>query len=237
VVLATGAYQRPLVPPLGGRLDPGIVALHSSAYRSPAQLPQGPVLVVGAGNSGAEIALELARSGREVWLAGRDTGALPTRLLGRTYWWLVHRVLTQDRALGRRVLRRFRSGGSPLIRTTPRVLRAAGVVRVGRIESVRDGRPVLADGTALDPSAVVWCTGFVPDRSWVDPPLRRALDHHERGAVVGEPGLYLLGTPFQYALTSSFLGGVGRDAAHVADLIAARSREPASSSPLWSGCR
>jgi putative flavoprotein involved in K+ transport len=224
VVLATGAHQRPVVPALAGRLDTALVQLHSSGYRAPGQLPRGPVLVVGAGNSGAEIALELARAGRRTTLAGPDTGALPTRLLGRTYWWLVHDVLTLDRRVGRRVLSRFRGGGSPLIRTTPALLAQAGVERVGRITDVRGGRPVPDGRGPLDVASVVWCTGFAPDFGLLDLPLRFADGYpvHQRGVVAGQPGLYLLGTPLLYALTSSFLGGVGRDAAYLADRIAGR---------------
>ncbi len=229
VVLATGAHQCPNVPALAAELDPGICQLHSSAYRNPGGLPPGPALVVGAGNSGAEIALELARAGRATVLAGRDTGKLPAWLLNRVYWWLMSDVITLERHVGRRVLGKFRTGGSPLIRNTPATLRAAGIDRGGRVTAVAGGMPVLEDGRRLEVASVVWATGFTPDYSLIDFPIATMDGYpvHERGVVPGEPGLYLLGIPMLHALTSSFLGGVGRDAAYLADRITERHRRPA----------
>ena len=234
VVVAMGSYQRPSVPRFAADLSPDVVQLHSSDYRRPDQLPPGDVLVVGAGNSGAEIALELSRT-RRVVLAGRPPGELPfdvasraahavlTRLLLRG---LFHRVLTVDTPVGRRFRRRSAGHSGPLIRTKARHLEAAGVRRVGRVAGVRDGRPVLADGTALDVAAVVWCTGFRPGFEWVDLPLEldaHGLPEHRRGAVPGVPGLYSVGLPFLFAFSSSMVHGVGRDAARVAAAIAARA--------------
>ena len=80
VVVAMATFQRPKVPPFAAELDPGIVQPHSSEYRNLGQLAPGSVLVVGAGNSGSEIAKETARAGRENWLAGRDVGHVPFRI-------------------------------------------------------------------------------------------------------------------------------------------------------------
>jgi putative flavoprotein involved in K+ transport len=85
VIVATGANQQPYVPAFAGGLHPRLVQMHSSAYRRPSQLPEGGVLLVGAGNSGAQIALELAQSGRKVVLSGPDTGSMPRRFLGRVH--------------------------------------------------------------------------------------------------------------------------------------------------------
>ena len=146
VVVATGAFQRPRVPAVAARLDPRIHQLHSSGYRNPWALPDGPALVVGAGNSGAQIALELAAH-RPVWLAGRDTGHLPRRLLGRDLFewlWPVMTRATVDTGLGRRLRERGRRGDA-LIGIPERLLRDAGVRRVGRLDEARDGRPVCGD--------------------------------------------------------------------------------------------
>ncbi|MDF1502127.1 NAD(P)-binding domain-containing protein [Roseisolibacter sp. H3M3-2] len=226
VVVATGPFQRPRVPDLAAALSPGIHQLHSSQYRSPFDLPDGPALVVGAGNSGAQIALELARF-RKVWLAGRDTGHLPRRLLGRDLFdwlWPVMTRATADTALGRRLRARAARGGDALIGIPERQLREAGVVRVGRVAAERGGLPVCGDA-ALQPRVVVWCTGFAPDYAWIDLPVldARGAPRHRRGEAVDAPGLHFVGLRFQHRMTSSLLGGVGRDAAHAAARVAARA--------------
>ena len=226
VVVATGPFQRPSIPAVADRLAPSIHQLHSSAYRSPFGLPEGPALVVGAGNSGAQIALELARF-RKVWLAGRDTGHLPRRLLGRDLFdwiWPVMQRSTLDTRLGRRMRTRARAGGDSLIGIPERVLADAGVVRVGRLTDARAGFPVCAR-EVIQPSVVVWCTGFAPDYRWIDLPVldEHGSPRHLRGVATDAPGLYFLGLRFQHRMTSSLVGGVGEDAAHVAEQIARRA--------------
>jgi putative flavoprotein involved in K+ transport len=232
VVVATGAHPEPRVPDFAPQLDPRILQLHSSAYRNPAQLRAGGVLVVGADNSGAEIALEAARKHR-TWLSGRDPGHLPIDVDGRAYRLFGHlmsflgsHVLTIDTPLGRKARPQFRAGGGPLVRVKPAQLRAASVERVlARTVGVRDGLPVLDDGQVLDVANVVWCTGFTHTLSWIDVPIAREAGwpQERRGAVPSAPGLYFIGLPFLYSLNSSLVVGVGRDAAYLADLIASRA--------------
>jgi putative flavoprotein involved in K+ transport len=186
------------------------------------------VLVVGAGNSGAQIALELARH-REVWLAGRDTGHLPRRLLGRDLFdwiWPLMQRFTLDTRLGQRMRERARGGGDALIGIPEKTIVEAGVKRVGRIEGEQRGWPV-ADGVPIRPRAIVWCTGFVSDYSWIDAPVfdERGVPRHARGVVAEAPGLYFLGLRFQHRMTSSLVGGVGHDAAYVAGEIARRAEQ------------
>jgi putative flavoprotein involved in K+ transport len=225
VIVATGPFQRPRIPAVAAQLAPGIVQLHSSEYRSPFDLPDGPALVVGAGNSGAQIALELARF-RQVWLAGRDTGHLPRRLLGRDLFdwiWPVMTRATVDTRIGRRLRARAARGGDALIGIPERALAEAGVVRVARVTEGRGGLPVCA-GEALQPRVVVWCTGFAPDHSWIGLPIcdGDGQPRHRRGVVADAPGLHFVGLRFQHRLTSSRLGGVGADAAFVAAQVARR---------------
>jgi putative flavoprotein involved in K+ transport len=223
VVVATGPFQQPHIPAFASELDPQIVQLHSSAYRNPDQLQEGGVLVVGAGNSGAEIALELAAT-RRTYLSGRDTGRIPLRL-GHAFWWFLSHVLTVDTPPGRKARQAALGRGTPLIRLRPKDVVAAGVERVPRTTGVRDGQPVLADGRVLGVANVLWCTGFAPDFRWIELPVvgEDGYPVHYRGVVEGEPGLYFVGLQFLYALTSSLIGGVGRDAAYVCEHIAARS--------------
>jgi putative flavoprotein involved in K+ transport len=224
VVVATGAARKPRIPTFAAHLAPSVYQLHSSEYRNPFDLPEGPVLVVGAGNSGAQIALELTRY-RKVWLAGRDTGHLPRRLLGRDLFdwlWPIMGRATADTMLGRRL--RAGSGGDALIGIPERTLRRAGLTRVGRVEEVRGGMP-LCGATALQPSVVIWCTGFTPDHSWMSLPVfdEEGRPRHRRGVASDLPGLFFVGLRFQHRMRSSLIGGVGEDAAFVAEQVVRRS--------------
>jgi putative flavoprotein involved in K+ transport len=234
VVVAMATYQRGKVPPFSKELDPGIVQIHSSGYRNLSQLKDGAVLVVGAGNSGAEIAMETARA-HPTWMSGRNVGEVPFRISGlpaRLFLarfvlrFLFHRVLTLDTPMGRKARPSIISKGGPLIRTRSSDLAAAGVQRVGRIAGVRGGKPLLDDGRILEVANVIWCTGFHPGLSWIDLPVfdEDGEPRHERGVVAGEPGLYFVGLHFLYAFSSTMIHGVGRDAQHVAEAIAARSK-------------
>lgn len=228
VVIAMANLQQPQVPSFARQLDPRIVQLHSSAYRNPSQLRDGGVLIVGAGNSGAEIAMEVAR-GHQTWVSGRDTGHVPFRIESRAsrifirplFRLVFHRVLTVDTPIGRKVRPTFLSRGGLLIRVKPNDLSAAGIERVPRTTSVRDGLPMLEDGRVLDVANVIWCTGFHSGFSWVALPVFGAKEPmHERGIVAGEPGLYFVGLEFLYALSSVMVHGVGRDAKRIVQAIA-----------------
>jgi len=229
VVVASGAYGRVDVPSFASDLSPDIRQLESTQYRDPSQVGKGGVLVVGAGNSGAEIAHDLARVG-ETWLAGDETGQLPfrhggvvDRLLTPPFWFFINHVLTTRNPFGRKA-RMTAIKGHPLEQVRANDLAEARVQRVPRVEGVRDGLPLLADGRTIDVATVIWCTGFRPDFDWIDLPAFD--DHgeplHERGVVDGEPGLYFVGRPFLFALTSSLIGGVGRDARYIVEQILRR---------------
>src|SRR5262249_23068126 len=179
VIVAMSSLQRPRTPPFASELDAAIVQLHAIDYRSPAQLENGAVLVVGAGNSGAEIALETV-GGHQTWLAGRDTGPVPFRIeglaarlvLSRLVLRVVfHRILTVSNPLGRAARPKMMKNATPLIRVKPKDLAAAGVQRLPRVTDVRNGRPLLEDGRVLDVANVIWCTGFHPGFSWIDLPV------------------------------------------------------------------
>ena len=186
--------------------------------------------MVGAGNSGAEVANELART-HNVWLSGPDTGNIPFRpesvaarilmpIIGRI---IFHRVLTTSTPIGRKARPKWVSTGEPLIRVKPKDLAAAGVECVPRVTGVQHGQPQLEDGRRIEVANVVWCTGFQPSFSWIDLPVlgpQGPVQH--RGIVESEPGLYFLGLKFLYSVSSEQIHGVGRDAAHIADAIAAR---------------
>jgi putative flavoprotein involved in K+ transport len=230
VIVATGAHQVPTAPAFASELDPRIVQLHSSEYRNPSQLQEGDVLLVGAGNSGAELAAELTQT-RGCWLAGPKTGeipvrhgSVPARFGFRLFRFVGHHVLKADTRIGRKLGPKLISKGDPLIRTKVKDLVAAGVERVPRVVGVRDGLPVLEDDRVLDVANVVWCTGFRTDFRWIDLPVFGDDGNplHYRGVVESEPGLYFLGLVFLYSFSSDVLPNRGRDAKYIARHIGAR---------------
>ena len=222
VVVATGPFQVPFTPPAAQGLDRSVTQLHAVDYRNPRTLPDGPVLVVGGGNSGFQIAEELAAS-RQVDLSiGASYPMLRQRLLGRDlFWWLsrfrLMRVPAQSR-LGRRVQAR----GEFIIGTGRRTLERAGVRLRPRLAGA-EGRTVrFDDGSTLDVGVVVWATGYRPDYSWISIPgvVGDGRVAHRRG-VTDIPGLYFLGLSWQHTRGSALLGFINDDARYLADRIAA----------------
>ncbi|HEY7793350.1 MAG TPA: NAD(P)/FAD-dependent oxidoreductase [Gaiellaceae bacterium] len=226
VVVATGPFQAPNVPAIAGGLSGEVFQTHSTGYRRPADVPEGRVLVVGGGNTGFQIAKELAAS-REAHLsiASRQT-PLPQRLLGRDlFWWLTKLGLLSksvESRLGRRAQER-----DTLIGSSPREVKRRGIqVRPRAVRA--DGRTIgFADGTELEVDAVVWATGYRPDHSWIELPVTDddGRLRHRRG-VTEVPGLYFLGLSWQHTRGSALLGFVADDAAFIAGRVGGGS-EPA----------
>ncbi len=190
---------------------------------------------MGAGNSGSEIALELARAGHKVWMSGRSTGEVPFRINGLAarhfllrplFRFVFHRVLTTDTAIGGKARPKIVAKGAPLIRVKARDLAAAGVEWVPRTANVRTGLPVLEDDRVPEVANVIWCTGFHPGLSWIDLPVigEDGEPMHHRGVVASEPGLYFVGLHFLYAMSSTMIHDVGRDAEYIAETISDRVR-------------
>jgi len=231
VVVAMANYQEPSVPSFAAELDPAITQIHSHAYRNPSQLQDGGVLVVGVGNSGADIALEVAKT-HPTWLAGKESGHIPFRtetflarhVLFRIVRFVGHYILSMGTSIGRKARSKMLAQAGPLVRVKPQDLLDAGIKRVDRVSGVKDGLPVLADGSTMEVKNVIWCTGYEPGFSWINLPI---FDQHgspkqERGVVKDVAGLYFVGLHFLYAASSATVIGIGRDAAHVVKAIMAR---------------
>jgi putative flavoprotein involved in K+ transport len=225
VVIATGPFQVPRMPELADRLDPGVVRLHSSEYRGPRDVPAGPVLVVGGGNTGFQIAEELART-HEVHLSiGSRQTPLPQRVLGRDLFRYLEATglmrTTVESRIGRRMQHR-----DTLIGSSPRAARRRHGIRLhGRTVDASGGEVRFDDGGRLTPGAVIWATGFGLDHAFVQVPVFDEGGHlaHRRG-VTAAPGLYFLGLPWQHTRGSGLLGWVEADAEHIAQHIAALGR-------------
>jgi putative flavoprotein involved in K+ transport len=229
VIVASGSYGDAKVPAFARELDDHVVQLHSSAYRNPGQLQPGGVLLVGAGNSGADIALDVV--GRHpTWLAGPQVPHIPPdidkffarHVVVRGVRFVQRNVLCLRTPMGRKAAPKMRGKATPLIRVKPKWLAQAGVQRVGRVVGVHDGLPQLDTGEVLDVTNVIWCTGFTHDFPWIDLPGFDAHGQpvHARGVATEVPGLYFIGLEFQFALASASLFGMTRDAAYVVKHLA-----------------
>ncbi|MBO0775869.1 MAG: NAD(P)-binding domain-containing protein [Actinobacteria bacterium] len=234
VVVATGPFQVPFVPPAGQRLDGSMIQLHSAGYRNPQALPPGPVLVVGGGNSGFQIAEELAAAGRQVDLSiATEQPVLPQRLAGKDLFWWLTRLGLMGVTTGSRLGRRM-SSREFIIGSSRRRLRSKGVrFRPGVADA--HGRTVrLTDGTSLDTGIVVWATGYRSDYSWIGIPgvVGEGKVIHRRG-VTDVSGLYFLGLSWQHTRGSALLGFVHQDAAYLSGLIttAGRATQAAAARP------
>jgi len=226
VIVAMADYQKPKTPDFAGDLDPSVFQMHSSNFKNPGQLQDGPVLVVGLGNSGADIAYETAKTHPTI-VSGTEKGAIPFALEG---WFGRHlgtrlirlamvKILNTSTPMGRRVRPKMLRTGPPLVRIRPKELSDAGVERVARITGTEDGMPVTTDGTRLEVSNVIWCTGYTTGFDWIDLPVFDDGGHpiHTRGVVATQPGLYFVGLYFLHSVWSETITGVQPDARHVVD--------------------
>lgn len=188
--------------------------------------------MVGASHSGTDIAYELAPS-RPTTLVGRDCGQIPIRLESGLFpfafpvlvfaW---RHVLTRRTSVGRREMAAFRFHGGPMLRVKRADLDERGVARIqARVHGVRDGLPLLADGTTVATANVIWATGFRQSFDWIDLPILGpdGWPREFRGVAEDVPGLYFCGLSFQYAFSSMLLAGAGRDAEHIARHLTERT--------------
>jgi putative flavoprotein involved in K+ transport len=221
VVIATGPFQVPRVPAMAERLDPDIVQFHSTKYRGPQDVPDGPVLVVGGGNTGYQIAEELAHTNEVHLSIGARQTPLPQRILGRDLFRYLEATRLMRKNVESRIGQRMQYRET-LIGSSPRAARRRhGIQLRGRADDVSGREMRFSDGSTLNPGAVIWATGFVLDHSFVQIPVFDTDGRlvHRRG-VTASPGLYFLGLPWQYTRGSALLGWVKDDAEYIADQIA-----------------
>ena len=226
VVVATGPFQVPVVPPMSSDVDDDVTQVHSFTYRRPDELPDGRTLVVGGGNSGFQIAEELATS-RTVDLAiGTKAMRLPQRFLGRDLFWWLDKIRIYRAAADSRLGRRLQARPDPVIGSSIRRLRDIGVNFRARCAHARGRRIGFEDGSECEYDAIVWATGFRTDHSWLQVPGV----FNEQGGIVHRrgvsplPGLYFLGLPWLHTRGSALLGRVGTDAAHLSKQISVLRR-------------
>lgn len=225
VVVATGPFQTPYTPSVSSALDPRVFQCHSADYRNPDQLLEGNVLIVGGGNSGAQIAVELAGF-KETFLAvSHPLRFFPLSLAGKSSFWWFDKMGILSASAGSVLGRTLQKKSDPIFGSE---LKQA--IRDGRIQlrgRVRDGKGStirFADTSTLAVDNIIWATGFKTDYSWIriEGGLTGNAPQHERG-VSPISGLYFLGMPWQHRRGSGLLQGVGDDAAYVLDQLLATS--------------
>jgi putative flavoprotein involved in K+ transport len=221
VIVASGAFQTPFVPPFAAQLAPEVVQLHSTAYRRPGGIPSGTVLVVGGGNTGFQIAEELAATHTVHLSIGSKQMPLPQRFLGRDIFsWLTtigYFKKNVETRMGQRLSQRL-----ALIGSSPRSIQRAGVRLQSRATAASGRAVAFEDGSTLDIDSVIWATGFRPDYSWINAPVtdEHGRPRHRRG-VTPVPGLYFVGLEWQWTRGSALIGWVKDDAAFIAERVLA----------------
>jgi putative flavoprotein involved in K+ transport len=223
VIIATGTNPVPKIPSFAKAINPRIFQIHSSSYNNPEALPEGDVLVVGGGTSGVEIAIELSKT-HKTYLSGKLKFHIPDAVFkyaGRFYWWFVSNLVTTNTPMGRKARSNFFRGGAPLIRVSDDDLAAAGVKILPRVSGVENGLPQLEDGSIPDVATIIWATGYKPDFSWIEADItdNNGWPKGKRGISNTCKGLFFIGMPFQFGLTSGLVGGVGRDAEYISKQI------------------
>jgi putative flavoprotein involved in K+ transport len=224
VVVATGPFQQPRIPPFAGSVASDVFQTHSTGYRRPSDVPPGYVIVVGGANTGYQIAEELAADHEVILAVGSRLTALPLHLLGRhLFWWLTKlgmQRISVDTRLGRRLSER-----DALIGSSPNKAKRCGVTLKPRAVGASGRNVRFADGTESEADAIIWATGYQSDYSWINVPVfdEGGLPRHHRG-VTDETGLYFLGLQWQYTRGSALLGFVSEDAGYLAQQITSRSR-------------
>jgi putative flavoprotein involved in K+ transport len=232
VVIATGPWQVPIVPAIAERLDPSVMQFHSTAYRNPEQIPDGPALVVGGGNTGYQIAEELVHT-HEVHLSvGTRQTPLPQRILGRDLFTYLEALGLIRAPVSSRLGSRLQKKGETLVGSSPRAARRRGIRLHGRTVDISGREVHFADGATVSPATVIWATGFRLDHSFVHAPVFDSAGAlvHERGVTSAE-GLYFLGLLWQHTRGSALLGWVKDDAEFIARHIAGLAQRRGAAAP------
>lgn len=222
VIVATGPFQSPAIPAMSQKLAADVCQLHSSEYKNASQLKSGNVLVVGGGNSGAQIAVELAAF-KEVHLSvSKNPQFLPLTLLNKSiFWWFKYSGLlnaTKDSIVGEKI----RTKGDPIFGyDLKRLIRDKKIIMHPRAVSCQQDLFIFQNQQQLNVQNVIWATGFSSVYNWLQIP--GVLDHHgnpiHKKGITAVKGLYFLGLPWQRKRGSSLLLGVGEDAEFLADQL------------------
>jgi putative flavoprotein involved in K+ transport len=229
VIVATGPFHHPRIPLFASALSPQVEQLHSAWYHNPSQIPPGPVLVVGAGDSGAHIAAELAHSHPVSLAAAHPLYFVPLTLLGKSLFWYLDslRLLEVDGAT--RLGKWLKAQPEPVLGLELKRALRERQVRIKPRATIAQGNVVqFADGSQTHVRTVIWATGYRQEFSWIRiPGLADECGHaREHQGVSSTQGLFFLGFPWQPSRGSALVGWVGKDARRLAALLQTKERVP-----------
>lgn len=221
VIVATGPFQKPVIPKIRYELPKDVLQLHSSEYKRPSQLQEGPVLVVGGGNSGSQLAVELADKREVIISTGHRMFFLPQMIGGRSFvWWL--EALRFSNVSVNSKLAKYIQIAEPVIGFQLKKLIKTGHVLLKKRTMGFDGKhAIFQDGTSVAVNNVIWATGYTQDYSWID--IQKAVNQrsepiHQKG-ISQAAGLYFLGLPWLSAMNSSQINGISKDAKRIVKYI------------------
>lgn len=224
VVVASGPFHQPIIPSFHSNLSSEIVQLHSSQYKNETRIKAGEILIVGGGNSGAQIAVELAEQGYKVYFSvSKKLRYAPLSLFDKSIFWWLDRLgilYAHTDSLRGKWLRRK---GDPIFGTDLQgLIKDEKIVLKPRTVSAREDSLEFLDGSRISPSTIIWSTGFKADFSWIHIPEvfdATGAPIHQQGQT-NIRGLFFLGLPWQSSRGSALLAGVGKDAKRIATLLA-----------------
>jgi putative flavoprotein involved in K+ transport len=224
VVIATGPFQQPSLPAIGANASAEVRQIHTAAYKNASQLRDGPVLVVGAGNSGVQIAVELAAEREVILSVGQPRRFLPLSFLGKNIFWYFDKLGLLSADVSSKTGAWLSRRPDPIFgyKTALKALAKQGNIRLeGRTVHIAGRTVGFAGGGTAEVSNIIWASGFQPDYGWIDVPGvigEGGKPLHARG-VSPVNGIFFLGLPWQRCRKSALIGGVGDDAQFIASMI------------------
>ncbi|PEK41185.1 oxidoreductase [Bacillus toyonensis] len=218
VIIASGGFQQPFIPLFSQHLSSHIFQAHSSQYKSPSQIPKGRVLVVGGGNSGMQIAVELAKTHEVTMSISHPLTFLPLHLFRKNIFnWLEKLGLLYAEVNTKRG-KWFQKRKDPIFGFEGKKLIRSGAIKLQeKVVSVSSNNIMFQNGDTYSAESIIWSTGFAQDYKWIE--IEKAVNekgfpNHIKG-ISPVKGLYYIGLPWQSQRGSALICGVGKDAAYV----------------------
>lgn len=215
VIIASGAFQKPFIPSISQSLSQEVFQIHSSQYQSPEMIPDGPVLVIGGGNSGTQIATELAKYHEVTIAISHPFKFLPLNIMGKSIFYWLEKIGLLYAGTDTRRGTWFRKQTDPIFGLELKnLIRKEKINIKPRVIKTHEREITFNDHSKINVQNIIWSTGFVPDYKWID--IDGVLDAngfplHKRGLSPIQ-GLYYIGLPWQYQRGSALICGVGKDA-------------------------